>query len=174
MKINRYQFDSIALRTKKTIKEPIQKGEEDGFYYEYLQTIEFEAYMLHQRYGINNRQMMEIIQMVLLDIKSVLSGEEYDYSKWEEPCYRSCADAIEKYFMVSRFPELREVLRKGVVQDEAFYELAQKCLIRIHESVEFWTKQGGDNGYFHFIEGFIGTGILEDKRLLIEDKYLRG
>lgn len=173
MKVNRYQFDSIASNTKKTIEEPIKQGEEDGFYYEYLQTLEIEFYQFHIKHGINDRQAMEIIQVILLDIKSSLNGEEYDYSKWEEPCYRSCADEIEMFFMPDKNPHLQKLLKGWVVPDEKFYELAQKCLIRIHESIEFWTKKGGDNGYFNFIGEFIGTEILADRILLVEEEYLR-
>lgn len=173
MKINRYQFDSIASKTKKTIKDPIQRGEENGFYYEYLQTLEVELYQFHVEYGINGRQAMEIIQVVLLDIESLLDGEEYDYSKWEEPCYRSCADEIEMFFMPDKNVHLQKDLKKGVVLDNKFYELAHKCLIRIHESVEFWTRKGGDNGYFNFIGEYIGTEILNERIPLVENEYFR-
>ena len=64
-------------------------------------------------------------------------------------------------------------LKKGVVLDNKFYELAQKCLIRIHESVEFWTRKGGDNGYFNFIGEYIGTEILNERIPLVENEYFR-
>ncbi len=35
MIVNRYLFDSIASKTKRTVT-PIMRGEEDGMYFEYL------------------------------------------------------------------------------------------------------------------------------------------
>jgi hypothetical protein len=29
------------------------------------------------------------------------------------------------------------------------------CLRKLHKSVEFWTKQGGRQGYLQFIEKFV-------------------
>ena len=33
------------------------------------------------------------------------------------------------------------------------------CLLRIKESVDTWEKQAGSNGYFEFIEQYMGAEI---------------
>lgn len=172
MKINRYQFDSIASKTKQTIT-PIRRGEEDGVYFEYLALLEICLYRFHLKYGLNGRQAKEILQVVLFDIKSITDHQEYDYTKWMEQCYRSCADTIEELFIPEKNPDLKKALKEGVMENDDFFEFARKNVIRIYESVTQWTKDFGPEGYFNFIRRYIETEIQSSKKYLVEDHFLK-
>lgn len=172
MNVNRYQFDSIVSKTKKTIT-PIIRGEEDGEYFEYLAIVEILLSRFHKNFGINGRQAKEIIQLVLYDIKGVADGVEYDCSKWTEECYYICADIIEQCILPEKNPKLKAQLKDDVVLDDDYFEFARAVLIRIHESVTLWTNENGSQGYFNFISGFLGIEILTTKEFLVEDYYLK-
>ncbi len=61
-------------------------------------------HQFHLKYGINGRQAKEILQLVLLDIKSIAERQEYDCTKWTEECYHACADTIEELFLPEKNP----------------------------------------------------------------------
>lgn len=173
MKINRYQFDSIVSKTKKEI-QPIRRGEENGIYFEYLALLEIRMHQFHSELNINGRQAKEILQLVLCDIKSISGQQEYDCSKWIEDGYRSCADVIEALFLPEKNPDLRVQLRENTVLDDDYFEFPRKNIIRIHESVDQWTKEFGAYGYFNFISSYIGNEIQTSKQFLVEDRFLKG
>lgn len=172
MNVNRYQFDNIVSKTKKTLS-PILRGEEDGIYFDYLALIEIRMYQFHLKYGINGRQAKEILQLILFDIKSITDQDEYDCTRWEEECYRPCVDVIEQLFLPEKNPLLKSLLKEPYTENDDFFEFARKNIIRIHESVEQWTKDFGSDGYFNFIGNYIDSEIQTTNKLLIESKYLK-
>ena len=44
-----------------------------------------------------------------------------------------------------------------------FYQEPVICILRIKESIDTWEKNLGANGYFEFIEKFMGNKITDDK-----------
>lgn len=40
-----------------------------------------------------------------------------------------------------------------------YYKLPVMCLLRIKNSIDAWEKQSGANGYFDFIESYMGSQI---------------
>ena len=48
-------------------------------------------------------------------------------------------------------------LTQDVLKD--FYKLPVMCLLRIKESIDTWEKQAGADGYFEFIENYMGSQI---------------
>lgn len=172
MEVNRYRFDKIVAETKKMIS-PIRRGEEDGIYFEYLALLEMKMYDFHKRHGINGRQAKEILQLILFDIKSIVDEIDYNCTALEESCYRDCTEEIEQLFLPEKNPGLKDALIKETYKDDAYFEFARKNIVRIHESVEQWTKDFGSNGYFTFIGDYIGTEIESTKKYLVEDRYLR-
>lgn len=172
MNVNRYDFDRIIPKTKQMIS-PIRRGEEDGIYFEYLALLEMKLHQFHLKYGINGRQAKEILKLSLFDIKSITEHKEYDCFKFEEDCYRECADLIGQFYLPEKNAELKDALRQPFVADDDFFEFARKNIIRIHESVEQWTKDFGPVGYFNFIGNFLASEIKSTKKFLVEDRYLK-
>lgn len=40
-----------------------------------------------------------------------------------------------------------------------YYKLPIMCLLRIKDSIDTWEKKSGTNGYFDFIESYMGSQI---------------
>lgn len=172
MNVNKYDFDCIISKTKQMIS-PIQRGEEDGVYFEYLALLEMQLYRFHTKYGINGRQAKEILLLCLFDIKSITEHKKYDCSKFEEDCYRECADILGQFFLPEKNVALQDALNHPFVADDEFFEFARKNIIRIYESVEQWTKDFGSVGYFNFIGNYLGTEIKSTKKFLVENRYFK-
>ncbi len=47
---------------------------------------------------------------------------------------------------------LREMLKN-------YYKLPVMCLLRVKDSIDTWEKRFGANGYFEFIESYMGSQI---------------
>ena len=65
-------------------------------------------------------------------------------------------------------PFTNEEIREGLGQMDAehlheYYKEPVMCLLRIKDSVDIWEKRGGSNGYFDFIEQYMGAQINDDK-----------
>jgi hypothetical protein len=46
-----------------------------------------------------------------------------------------------------------------------YFEAPVKSLLQIEKSVEWWTKQGGNNGYFTFLEKEMGDMVPHDNKI---------
>ena len=62
--------------------------------------------------------------------------------------------------------DIQELLKQQLQTEELtqemlknYYKLPVMCLLRIKESVDTWEKQSGANGYFDFIERYMGSQI---------------
>jgi len=162
-KINRYKFDNVPTQIKKEVGF-IKKGEEEAYEFE-LFAIEKEIakFYLKNR-NINDLRVIEAIKICLLKIKGYFLGMIYDYSGFAEPVSIELADRLIKTFDPFENEEIysscktfydfdsREELRE-------YLEIPAKCFIRIFESVEFWNKEGGKQGYLDFISGQIGRAV---------------
>ena len=42
---------------------------------------------------------------------------------------------------------------------KGYYKLPVMCLLRIKDSIDTWEKQSGSDGYFDFIESYMGSQI---------------
>jgi len=171
MNVNRYQFDTIIQKTKKSIS-CIQQGEED-FYFVYLNCLESTLLQLHKQYHINGRQTQEILQIVLFDIKSFLEKETYDCLKWYENCYCDCVEQIEALFFPEKNPTLKKYLENPENLDSSYFELPQKCIVRVYASIENWTKESGEYGYFNYISNFIMDNKSRKQSFLVESRFLK-
>lgn len=170
MNINRYHFDSIVKKTKQLVS-PILRGEEEGYYCDYLSLLEILMAAIYMKYDFNGRQLKEILQIVLFDIKSISEHVVYDCSDYEEEFYRDCINLIEKFFLPEKSPELMKRLKKPIKEDDEYFEFPRKLIIRIHESIDYWTKKFGPYGYIKFIERYLIAEAVVGEDFLVESKY---
>ncbi len=40
-----------------------------------------------------------------------------------------------------------------------YYKLPVMCLLRVKDSIDTWEKRAGEDGYFDFIESYMGSQI---------------
>lgn len=79
-------------------------------------------------------------------------------------------ERLEKALLMAFDPytneEIMEVFKQQNEADELtqdmlkdYYKLPVMCLLRIKDSVDMWEKRSGANGYFDFIESYMGGQI---------------
>ncbi len=56
-----------------------------------------------------------------------------------------------------------DLSNKDVLND--YYKEPVKCMLRIKDSVEVWLKRNGCNGYFVFLENWMGQEIPKDDKM---------
>lgn len=158
-----YQFEKIYAEMEKEYGK-IRKGEEEA-YSMLLFPMESNLLKIHRAYaGTNSRRLREAIGLVLFDIKSRVGGKEADTSRFRD----ADNERLEKALLMSFDPFTNEEIKEVLGQMDAehlheYYKEPVMCLLRIKDSVDTWEKRGGPNGYFDFIEQYMGAQINDDK-----------
>lgn len=167
--MQQYQFEKIYSQMKKEFGK-IRHGEED-FHSMTLFPIEGNLLKTHrQNPASNSRRLREAIALALFDIKSYYTGEEISVDKFRDENNQKLEHAILMAFDPFTNEELRITLTEQTEIDLAdrtilhdYYKEPIICLLRIKESVDTWEKQMGANGYFDFLENYMGHEIRGDK-----------
>lgn len=160
-----YQFERIYSQTEKEFGK-IKKGEEEA-YSMLLFPLEGNVLKIHREYpSSNSRRLREAIALVLFDIKEKYTGEKSDTDKFRN----EDSERLEKALLMAFDPytnrEIMELLKQQLQTDELtqemlknYYKFPAMCLLRIKDSVDTWEKRSGANGYFDFIESYMGSQI---------------
>lgn len=158
-----YQFEKIYAEMEKEYGK-IRKGEEE-VHSMMLFPMESNVLKIHRAYpGSNSRRLREAVGLVLFDIKSRVGGEEADTGRFRD----ADNERLEKALLMAFDPFTNEEIREVLGQMDAehlheYYKEPVMCLLRIKDSVDIWEKRGGSNGYFDFIEQYMGEQINDDK-----------
>ena len=103
-------------------------------------------------------------------IDGYINGCEYDLSKFRTPANEPLVKALLMSFDPFINEELHEALkneydwRSPEVLRSYFIKPIQ-CMLRIEESIQLWTKRNGSDGYFIFLEEFIGHMVPQDTKM---------
>lgn len=164
-KMQLYQFEKIYSQMEKEFGK-IRKGEEDA-YSMLLFPMESNALKVHRANPkANSRRLKEAIALVLFDIKMRYSGENIDTEKFRN----DDNEKLERALLMAFDPFTnKDVMKHLEVQNEnaelsqeqlhQYYKIPVMCLLRIKDSIDTWEKRAGANGYFDFIEGYMGKEI---------------
>lgn len=160
-----YQFERIYSQMENEFGK-IQRGEED-FYDMLFLPLEGNALKVHRESpSSNSRRLREAIALVLFDIKERYTGETIDTEKFRN----SDNEKLEKALLMAFDPytneEIKEILKQQNMKDEFtpemlkdYYKVPVMCLCRLKTSIDTWEKRSGADGYFDFIEGYMGSQI---------------
>lgn len=160
-----YEFERIYAQMGKEFGK-IKKGEED-IYSMLFFPMEGNVLKVHREFpASNSRRLRESIALVLFDIKSRCMGKKDNVDKFRN----EDNERLEKALLMSFDPytndELMPLLKQHYQTDELTSEMLQEyykfpvmCLLRIKDSIDLWEKQSGSNGYFDFIENYMGHEI---------------
>lgn len=160
-----YQFEKIYSQMEKEFGK-VRKGEEEG-YAMLLLPMEGNALKTHREFpASNSRRLKEAIALVLFDIKERCTGEVINTEKFRN----EENEKLEKALLMAFDPYTNEEVMKLVLQEKedkeltpnvlkGYYKLPVMCLLRIKDSIETFEKKAGSNGYFEFIEGYMGSQI---------------
>lgn len=114
----------------------------------------------------NSRRLREAIALVLFDIKEKYTGKTYDTSNFRNEENKKLETALLMAFEPYTNDEIMELLKYQFQTEELtqerlknYYKVPVMCLLRIKESIDTWEKHSGSNGYFDFIEGYMGSQI---------------
>lgn len=160
-----YQFERIYSQMEKEFGK-IRKGEEDA-YSMLLFPLEGNVLKIHREHPLSNsRRLKEAIALVLFDIKGKCTGEMPDIGKFRNEDNEKLEKALLMAFDPYTNEEVMELFKQQNKTDEItqdmlkkYYKFPVMCLLRIKDSVDTWEKQSGVNGYFDFIESYMGSQI---------------
>ncbi|MCI6998134.1 MAG: hypothetical protein MR936_15480 [Eubacterium sp.] len=164
-----YQFERIYSQMEREFGR-MRKGEED-VYSMLLIALEGNALKIHREFpSSNSRRLREAIALVLFEIKGNCTGEKADTGNFRN----EENERLEKALLMAFDPFVNEnvmkVLKKKTRTREltqemlkSYYKIPVMCLLRIKDSIDTWEKRSGANGYFDFIEGYMGSQIKGKK-----------
>lgn len=159
-----YQFERIYSEMEKEFGK-IRKGEEE-IYAMLLFPMESNALKVHRKNPkSNSRRMREAIGLVLFDIKGRYTGEAYDVDSFRDEDNRKLEEALLMAFDPFTNERIKDI--PGMSLEPAdlreYYKEPVMCLLRIKDSIDAWEKRAGANGYFIFVEEYMGSQITGDE-----------
>lgn len=160
-----YQFERIYSQMEKEFGK-IRKGEEEVYSMLFL-PLEGNALKVHREFpASNSRRLREAIALALFDIKERCTGEKADTEKFRNEDNEKLEKALLMAFDPYTNAEVMEFLKRQTKTEEftqetlkSYYKLPIMCLLRIKDSIDTWEKRSGSNGYFDFIESYMGSQI---------------
>ncbi len=160
-----YQFERIYSQMEREFGK-IRKGEED-VYAMILFPMEGNVLKIHRKFATSNsRRLREAIALVLFDIKEKYTGETINLGKFRNEENEKLEKALLMAFDPYTNEEIMELLKEQNIMDELtldnlkeYYKIPVMCLLRIKDSIDMWEKQSGADGYFNFIESYMGSQI---------------
>lgn len=108
----------------------------------------------------------------MFDIKEKYTGEKQDTGNFRNEDNERLEKALLTAFDPCVNDDIQEILKQQLQTEELtqemlknYYKLPVMCLLRIKVSVDTWEKQSGANGYFNFIESYMGSQIKGNEML---------
>lgn len=170
VKVSQYQYNRIGSQMEREYGK-IRKGEEDA-HMMLLFPMEGNMLKVHRAHPESNgRRAIEAIVITLFQIQSYLSDDEYDLDSFRSEENERLVQALLMAFDPFTNSEIRTALEEASVDlgsMEALKELygePVRCLLKIKDSVELWSRERGADGYFRFIENTIGTAVERDQKM---------
>lgn len=182
--MNQHQFEQIR-RTMERRYGRMKKGEEDS-HAMILFPMESNLLKVRRRHpGSNSRRLKEAIYLVLHYVDGSLAGNMKDLKQYENEDNLRLKQALLVSFDPFTNADINDVLciqgGKDLSDDETlegYYEEPVRCILRILDSVEHWEKRNGSDGYFDFLEGWMGAKIPNDEEMhyafMLESELITG
>lgn len=169
--VNQYQFEKICDQMKKDFGI-VKRGEEDKYAMMFFPMEGNLLKIYRSNPSSNSRRLLEAIALDMFSIKRYLTGEEFDLTNFQSTDNERLANALLMAFDPFTNAKIKGVLEQNIIIDltdrnqlKALYKEPIMCMLRIKESVETWEKHKGLNGYFSFIEEYMGSSISQEEEL---------
>lgn len=129
--------------------------------------LEGNALKVHREFpASNSRRLREAIALVLFDIRERCMGDKAGIGQFRNEDNEKLENALLMAFDPYTNAEVMEHLKRqerieGLSQEmlKSYYKLPVMCLLRIKDSIDTWEKRSGADGYFDFIENYMGSQI---------------
>ncbi len=166
-----FEFEKIARKMEKQFGK-ISKGDEES-HAMVLFPMEGNLLKINRKYpASNSRRLREAIFITLHQIDSYLTGEKADTGSFENEDNIRLKDALMYVFDPFSNEEVKAILTEKSELDledreqlESYYREPVQCILRILDSVDHWEKRSGSNGYFQFMENWLGEKVPRDDKL---------
>ena len=166
-----FEFEKIARTMEKKFGK-IAKGDEES-HAMVLFPMEENLLKLNRKYpASNSRRLREAIFITLHQIDSYLTGKKADTGNFENEDNIRLKNALLYVFDPFSNEEVKDILTEKSELDledseqmESYFQEPIQCILRILDSVDHWEKRSGSNGYFEFIESWIGEKVPRDDKL---------
>lgn len=127
-----------------------------------LYSIECYLVVLNAAFQTSSLDVQKIIHIVINRLFDIETHDTSDYSDYASEDLLYMADGLENICNPFVNEEIATILKPYVnIQDDRNYEYIFKnvfiCLTRILESITFWDKEFGKDGYFRYIQQFINA-----------------
>ncbi len=169
--MNQYQFQQIVRRMEQRYGK-MKKNEEDRYA---VLLFPMESNLLktcRKNPAANSRRLEEAVLLALYDIEGRINGERKDTGSYENRENMMLKEALMKSFDPFTNEEIKNVLESDRGMDLSdkdqlndYYKEPVICILRIRDSVETWLKRNGCNGYFDFLENWMGHEIPNDDNM---------
>lgn len=164
-----YQFEKIFSQMEKEFGK-VKSGQEE-YHAMMLMSLESNVLKIHRKYpSSNSRRLREAIALVLFDVKERCTGESINTDSFRNDDNHRLKKALLMAFDPFTNDEIKEIITSQAIFDlsnhdqlHAYYLEPVSCLLRIKESIDLMIKQNGSDGYFNFIEQFMGSEIRGDE-----------
>ena len=160
--LDKRQLERLLKRIRKEFGY-IKQGDEDS-YLEGLYAFENNLSVLSNRYGLNSRQLEKIVKAWIVIMYGYYRDSHYDLSSTIDD------DLIEmtKPLIYNSNPYINDDLKEQFLKDhpdadllkdkESIYTMNFRLLGRVLDSIQFWNKEYGSNGYLTYLNKFMNEG----------------
>ena len=170
-KVNRYKFDKKSSAMGKTFGT-IKKGGE----YEYallLFPMESNMLKINRLRQINNgRRALEAVRVSLFVVDGYINKVIYNLDEYLTDDVSALVDGLLMSFDPFTNESISSIVSStGAIDADSgdslreYFEIPIKCLLRIEDSIEVWTKEFGANGYFTFLEKTLGHIVPNNEKM---------
>lgn len=168
--LSNYDMSRVISRARKEFGF-IERGTEE-LYNPQLDYLEHEIYNIYEEIEISDRELKEVIEMIIYDLKGIIENKVYDYTDIRNDSQIEFSKRLQMLFN----PILNEEINIKDEYKKDFKEIFTfpiKCLLRIYDSIEFWNKHSGRNGYYHMLEDMVLPVVrIGNHPFALEDEYL--
>ena len=162
--MNPQQFEQISRIMERRYGK-VKKGGEERFAM-MLFPMESNLLKVWRRHpDSNSRRLDEAILLAMHAVKSRTDGGDADIRKYETAENIRLKDALLAAFDPEANAEIMAAIKEAGVdwgnKDEIyeFYRVPVMCMLRIRDSIQHWSKRMGSDGYFEFLNGYLGMTI---------------
>ncbi|MCD7949478.1 MAG: hypothetical protein LUG12_04335 [Erysipelotrichaceae bacterium] len=144
-----------------------------------LYAIESRLIVLHDQYQLSSREATKILQIVMNRLLDIQSKTTSDYSDFATEDLLYMADGLEYILNPYKNEKVAKIIQPYAhINEDNNYDFIFKnvflCLDRVLESIRFWDKEFGVDGYFRYINRFMNTNYIttHDPELFFNEKTL--
>ena len=168
--MNPQQFEQISRIMERRYGK-VKKGGEERFAM-MLFPMESNLLKVWRRHpDSNSRRLDEAILLAMHAVKSRTDGGDADIRKYETAENIRLKDALLAAFDPEANAEIMAAIKEAGVdwgnKDEIyeFYRVPVMCMLRIRDSIQHWSKRMGSDGYFEFLNGYLGNEVPNDDKM---------